>query len=116
MVFETPLADLLVDAFIKPFYHCIFNLAHALQVCEVLLELVAIWRHTLQSIVVTDVLLFRKLLEETRFPFESVQVEHAHERHYGNRYLNVILGADRYHRDRVAAHVAGPVELTLFLV
>ena len=57
-----------MNTFIKPLYHGVFHLTYALQVSKVLLKLVTIRRHALQSIVVTNVFLVGQLLEEARFP------------------------------------------------
>ena len=47
MVFQTLLADLLMDTLVKPFHNSIFDFTNALQVGEVFLEFVAIGCHAL---------------------------------------------------------------------
>ena len=105
-----------MHALVEPLDHSVFHFADALQICEVLLEFVPIGRHALQSIVVSDILLIRQLLEVARLPLDAVAVEHAHERHDRDRDLDKVLRADRGHRDRVGAEVGGRVELSLLLV
>ena len=116
VVLKTLLADLLVNALIEPFNHSVLYLTDALQVGEVLLELVAIRRHALQSIVVADVFLVRDEVKYYRLPSDGLRVDDAHERHDRHGYLNIVLGADWCDWNRVRANVARPVELPLFLV
>ena len=105
-----------MNALIEPFNHSVLYLTDALQVSEVLLELVAIWRHALQSIVVADVFLVRDEVKYYRLPSDGLRVDDAHERHDRHGDLNVVLGADRRDWNRVRANVARPVELPLLLV
>lgn len=59
MISQTLLADLGVMLLIKPFNDGVFDFTYSLEICEILLELVAIWCHVLDSIVVADVFLVR---------------------------------------------------------
>ena len=84
-----------MNALIEPFNHSVLNLTDALQVSEVFLELVAIWRHALQSIVVADIFLVWDEVKYYRLPSDGLSVDDTHERHdrYGD--LDIVLGADR---------------------
>ena len=57
MVLQTFLADLDVMLLVEPLDDCVFDLADALKVCEVLLKLVAVRSHVFDSVVIADVLL-----------------------------------------------------------
>ena len=94
VVLKTLLADLLVNALIEPFNHSVLYLADALQIGEVFLELVAIRRHALQSIVVADIFLVRDEVKYYWLPGDGLRVDDAHERHDRHRNLNIVLGAD----------------------
>ena len=116
MIFQTLLTNLLMHTFVKPFYDSILHFADTLQISEVFFELVAIWSHTLKSIIVANVLLIWQLFEEARLPCYRGCVDDAHKRHDRHRDLNVVFCTDWCNWDRVGAHVARPVELPLLLV
>lgn len=88
------MADLNVMLLVKPLYDCVLDLAHALKVCEVLLELVPVWSHVLDSVVISNVLLIGQWLKDDGPPLERCHVHDTHQRHDSHGDFNVILRTD----------------------
>ena len=74
MIFKAVHTDLIIYFVVEPLDHSVFHFAHTLQVCEILLQLVPIWRHVLVSIIVSDVLLIRQRLLRNGLPLDAAWV------------------------------------------
>ena len=105
-----------MDALIKPLDDRVFHLTYTLEICKVLLELVAIRSHALQSIVVANVFLVWNQVKYDRLPRDGTSIDDAHEGHNCDGDFDVVLCTNWRHWDGVRSHVARPVELTLLLV
>ena len=100
----------------EPLDHSVLHFANASEICEILLQLVAVWRHVLGSIIVADVRLIWQPGELARLPLTVKQVQAAHQRGESNRNLSHIIHADGRHRDAIRTHIVLGVELPLLLV
>ena len=79
VIFKAVHTDLIIYFVVEPLDHSVFHFAHALQVCEILLQLVPIRRHVLVSIIVSDVLLIRQRLLRDGLPLDAAWVYTAHK-------------------------------------